>query len=171
MPDLIIRLKKKSDGSSALSCVRADGSTTWQRQEGQLGRFFPLHDLTHFAVESVLGWRRGFYGLLAAGWDITDFGKGGSKGRVPTDAAIAEAIVGFFDLERATGERGSADELNWKIDAYCEEHGLPRLSDPVTDEQVGRIRALRADLFAKWHAVPAGEVLELSFDRETTSAP
>lgn len=171
MPDLIIRLKKKSDGSSALSCVRADGSTTWQRQEGQLGRFFPLHDLTHFAVESVLGWRRGFYGLLAAGWDITDFGNSGSKGRVPADAAIAEAIVGFFDLERASGERGSADDLNWKIDAYCEEHGLPRLSDPVTDEQVGRIRSLRADLFAKWHAVPAGEVLELSFDRETTSAP
>jgi len=170
MPDLIIRLKKKSDGSSALSCIRADGSTTWQRQEGQLGRFFPLHDLTHFAVESVLGWRRGFYGLLAEGWDITDFGKDERKGRVPADAAIAEAIVGFFDLERATGERASADDLKWKIDAYCEAHGLPRLSPAVTDEQVGRIRALRADLFARWNVLPAGEVLELSFVRETTAA-
>ena len=170
MPDLIIRLKKKSDGSSALSCVRADGSTTWQRQEGQLGRFFPLHDLTHFAVESVLGCRRGFYGLLAEGWDITDFGKDERKGHVPADAAIAEAIVGFFDLERATGERASADDFKWKVDAYCEAQGLPRLSLAVTDDQVGRIRALRADLFARWDALPAGEVLELSFDRETTSA-
>lgn len=170
MPDLIIRLKKKSDGSSALSCVRADGSTTWQRQEGQLGRFFPLHDLTHFAVESVLGWRRGFYGLLAEGWDITDFGKDERKGHVPPDAAIAEAIVGFFDLERATGERASADDLNWRVDTYCEAHRLPRLSPGVTDEQIGRIRALRAALFARWNALPAGEVLELSFDRETTSA-
>src|SRR5205085_4529315 len=51
MPDLIIRIKKKTDGAAALSCTRADGSVTWQRQDGQLGRFFPLHDLTHFAVE------------------------------------------------------------------------------------------------------------------------
>jgi hypothetical protein len=55
MADLIIRIKRKTDGSAALSCLRADGSTTWQRQEGQLGRFFPLHDLTHYAVETAMG--------------------------------------------------------------------------------------------------------------------
>ena len=47
--------RRKTNGAAALSCERADGSVTWQRQEGQLGRFFPLHDLTHFAVETVLG--------------------------------------------------------------------------------------------------------------------
>src|SRR5438309_3304320 len=74
MNDLLIRIKKKSDGSAALSCLRADGSVTWQRQTGQQGRFFPLHDLTHYAVETVLGYARGFYGLVAEGWDLTDFG-------------------------------------------------------------------------------------------------
>src|SRR2546430_9090725 len=58
MNDLLIRIKKKSDGSAALSCLRADGSVTWQRQNGQQGRFFPLHDLTHYAVETVLGHTR-----------------------------------------------------------------------------------------------------------------
>ena len=53
--ELVIHIKKKTDGSAALSCRRADGSVTWQRQNGQLGRFFPLHDLTHYAVETVLG--------------------------------------------------------------------------------------------------------------------
>jgi hypothetical protein len=170
MPDLIIRIKKKSDGSAALSCLRADGSTTWQRQEGQLGRFLPMHDLTHYAVETVLGTHRGFYSLLAEGWDLSDFGKREMKARLPEDAGIVEAIVGFFDLERATGERGSADDLNSKLDAYREERGLMPPAVPVTDEQLGRVRALRADLFARWRAVPAGEALELSFDRETTSA-
>ena len=61
MPDLLIRIKKKTDGSAALSCTRADGTTTWQRQDGQLGAFFPLHDLTHYAVETVLGLPRAFY--------------------------------------------------------------------------------------------------------------
>lgn len=170
MPDLLIRIKKKSDGSAALSCRRADGSTTWQRQEGQLGRFLPMHDLTHYAVETVLSSHRGFYSLVAEGWDLSDFGKREMKGRIPEAAGMVEAIVGFFDLERATGERGSAIDLNWKVHAYCEERGLTPPAVRVTDEQLGRIRALRGDLFARWRAVPAGEVLELSFDRETTSA-
>ena len=63
MPDLVIRIKKKTDGSAALSCTRADGSVTWQRQDGKLGLFFPLHDLTHYAVETTLGFSRAFYGL------------------------------------------------------------------------------------------------------------
>jgi len=67
MNELLIRIKKKGDGSAALSCLRADGSVTWQRQNGQQGRFFPLHDLTHYAVETVLGHTRGFYGLVAKG--------------------------------------------------------------------------------------------------------
>jgi hypothetical protein len=170
MPELIIRIKKKSDGSAALSCLRADGSITWQRQEGHIGRFFPLHDLTHYAVETVLGFQRGFYGLLAEGWDLSDFGKKEMKGRVPEESGIIESIVGFFDLERASGQRGSADDFNWKIDAHCDERGISRPAFRLTEEQLARVRALRAELFARWSAVPAGEVLELSFDRETTSA-
>ena len=99
MPDLLIRIKKKTDGSAALSCVRADGSTTWQRQDGQQGRFFPLHDLTHYAVESVLGFHNAFFGLLASGWDISDFEKKEMRTRMPGEALLAELIVGFFDLE------------------------------------------------------------------------
>ncbi|HYN82704.1 MAG TPA: hypothetical protein VES88_14535 [Gemmatimonadaceae bacterium] len=37
MPDLLIRIRKNKDGSASLACVRADGSTTWERQDGQLG--------------------------------------------------------------------------------------------------------------------------------------
>ncbi len=74
MNDLLIRIKKNTDGSAALSCLRADGSVTWQRHNGKQGRFFPFHDLTHYAVETVLEHRRGFYGLVAGGWDLTDFG-------------------------------------------------------------------------------------------------
>ena len=57
---LTIRIKKKPDGSAALSCQRADGSVTWQRQTGPQGAFFPLHDLTHYAVETELGLEQAF---------------------------------------------------------------------------------------------------------------
>jgi hypothetical protein len=165
MPDLSIRIEKKTDGSAALSCTRADGSTTWQRQDGQLGRFFPLHDLTHYAVETVLAFKHGFYGLLAEGWDITRFNEPGVSKQLPEDAGLAELLVGFFDVERATGTRATAEDFNWKIRTYCDEHGTPTPTFRMTDAQLDRIRAVRADLFARWHAVQPGDALELSFDR------
>ena len=51
MPGLTIRLKRHPDGSASLTCTRADGSVTWQRQQGQLAIVFPPHDLTHFAID------------------------------------------------------------------------------------------------------------------------
>src|SRR5258708_38782505 len=74
MSDLLIRIKKKANGGAALSCLRADGSVTWQRQEGLQGRFFPLHDLTHYAVGSVLGGDQAFFGLIAQGGGMGDTG-------------------------------------------------------------------------------------------------
>ncbi len=164
MPDLLIRIKKKTDGSAALSCRRADGSVTWQRQEGRQGRFFPLHDLTHYAVETVLGHQRGFYGLLAEGWDMSDFGAPWPRGSIPADAEPAELIVGFLDLERAGVAEWTAADVNAKIAGYFAEHGLPG-SYTITDAELARIRTMRGELFARWHAVTPGDALELVFDR------
>ena len=169
MPELLIRIKKKSDGSAALSALRADGTTTWQRQDGQLGRFFPLHDLTHYAVETTLGFRRAFFGLLAEGWDISDFGKSSSKALQAGEAGLVELIVGFFDLERATGIVETADELNEKVRSYYADRRLPCPECSITDEQVARIRQRRAELFVCWRALPAGQALQLPFDRSTAS--
>lgn len=162
MPDLLIRIKKKTDGSAALSCVRADGSVTWQRQEGEQGRFFPIHDLTHYAVETILGHGKGFYGLVAEGWDLSDFGAPWPKGRLPADLDPSELIVGFLDTERASGIEWSADELNQSAASYYAQHGLSG-SCRVTDEQLERVRALLRELTARWRALPAGETLDLPF--------
>lgn len=165
MPDLLIRIKKKTDGSAALSCLRADGSSTWQRQEGVQGRFFPIHDLTHYAVETVLGHRRGFYGLVAEGWNLTDFGAPWPKGRLPADLDPSELIVGFLDMERAAGVEWSADDHNEKARFYYQEHGLSG-SCRVSEEELGRIRALLRELVVQWRALPPGEALELALERE-----
>ena len=162
---MTIRIKKGADDRTALSCIRADGSTTWQRQEGGQARFFPHHDLTHYAVESVLGFREGFYGLVSAGWDLSDFGTPWPRGKIPPQANISEMVVGFFDLERRSGERGSAEDLNRQLAAYCTEKGLP-LERQLTEEDLAAVRAVRADLFARWAAVERGNALEVVFDLE-----
>lgn len=166
MPDLRIRIKKKTDGSAALSCERRDGSVTWQRQEGRQGLFFPLHDLTHYAVETILRHRRGFYGLVAEGWNLSDFGAPWPRGRMPVDMDPSELIVGFLDTERASGTVWTAEDLNEKARLYFAEHGIAGALT-ITDADLARIRALRADLFARWFALPAGNALDLEFDRAT----
>jgi len=159
---LTIRIKKNPDGRTSLSCTRADGSTTWQRQEGGQAAFFPRHDLTHYAVETVLDHDKGFYGLVAAGWDLTDFGTPWPRGKLPLDANISEMIVGFLDLERASGHIGRAEDLNANLAQFCRENSLaaPRL---LSDDDLNRVRQKRAELFARWDAVPPGDALELPF--------
>ncbi len=162
MNDLVIHIKKKPDGSAALSCRRADGSVTWQRQDGQQGRFFPRHDLTHYAVETVLGHLRGFYRLVAEGWDLADFGQPWPKGPLPVEALASELIVGFLDRERAAGAVWSASEFNAGAATYYAQH---RLSGGcvIAEDDLRRIRDRRRELFAQWTALPTGETLELRF--------
>ena len=164
---LTIRLAKHSDGGATLTCVRADGSTTWQRQSGVTAAFFPRHDLTHFAVETVLGYRRGFYGLVADGWDLGDFGAPWPRGPLPTDMDPAELLVGYLDAERASIHGGAqeltAAELSAQVTDFYRARALGAPPPAVTDEQLAAIRVRMAELFARWDALPTGEVLELRF--------
>jgi hypothetical protein len=168
MPDLLVRIKKNPDGTAVLSCVRADGSSTWQKQTGAKARYFPVHDLTHYAVETLLGHQRGFYGLLAEGWDISDFGTPWPRGPIPADADPSELIVGYLDTERATGVRMSADELNAQAEAFCAAHGQTGWR-PLSDAELDAVRAKARELAGRWHALAPGETLELPFDRPTRS--
>ena len=170
MPELIIRIKKRTDGGAALSCERADGTSTWQRQDGAQGRFFPWHDLTHYAVETVLGHRRGFYGLVSEGWNVTDFGAPWPRGPMPDDMDPSELIVGFLDVERAAGVEWTATDFNARARDYFVSRGVDRTL-ALTDEQLSAVRALRATLFARWSALPAGQTLELRFEVPPAPAP
>src|SRR5438132_6857443 len=159
MNDLLIRIKKKSDGSAALSCLRADGSVTWQRQNGQQARFFPLHDLTHYAVECVLGHARGFYGLVAEGWDLTDFGSPWPRGPLPPEVLVSEFIVGFLDRERGAGVEWSAAEFGVAAATYFLQNGLDA-PGTATVEDLGTVRAKLRKLSAQWPPFPVGTTLK-----------
>jgi len=162
MAALRVCLTKHADGGAVLRCVRDDGSVTWQRQQGRSAGFFPLHDLTHFAVESVLGARHAFYGLIAEGWDIEDTTGKGSRGALPPEALAIERLVGAFDLERAGSAFWSAAELN----VHCVGTGAPaghQLPRPITDDDLSRIRSRISDLLAQWAALPSGQSLEVWF--------
>jgi hypothetical protein len=162
MAALRISLTKHADGGAILKCVRGDGSVTWQRQQGRSAAFFPLHDLTHFAIETELGLQRAFYGLIAEGWDIEETTGKGTRGAIPPEALAAERLVGFFDLERAGSVEWSATELNEQVQGP-QVPAAQRLPRAITDDDVARIRSRLAELLAQWATVPSGHSLELSF--------
>ncbi len=147
---LRIEIVKRADGGGLLRCIRQDGSATWQKQERHAAHF-ALHDLTHFAVETVLGYRRGFFGLVAEVWDLEDTTGKGKRGPLPDEATEVEKIVGLFDSERASGQLWMSDEFNMFA---------PRL---LSNGEVQRIRTVRGNLFQRWSGVQPGGKLELHF--------
>jgi hypothetical protein len=160
---LLLRFKKFPDGASTLTCTRPDGSVTWQRQHGPHARFFIRHDLTHFAVETILNYRLGFYGLLAQGWSFTDFGAPWPRGPIPPDANPAELIVGFLDADQTSPIHVSADQLNDHAATFY--RSLGAANPPVlTQDQLSRIRSRLHDLLNQLDSIQPGQALELSFD-------
>ncbi len=165
--DLTIRLKRHSDGSASLTLTRADGTVTWQRQSGSVSTVFPPHDLTHFAVETELGYGGGFFGLVADGWELGDFAAPWPRGAIPRDARKVELIVGFFDSERRSMDRWSAEAFNEHAERFVAASKVAGKFDaPVlSDDQIDRVRRVRDGLLERWFAVMPGESLELEFRR------
>jgi hypothetical protein len=155
---LRIHLKKGRDGPATLACVRADGTRTWGKEH----RFFPVHDLTHCAVESVLGCDEAFFGLIARGWAIDDFTQPGASARLPQQALIAEHIVAVLDRERALPGPMTAAEVNEAVAAGLPPEGRPSFR-PISAAQLESIRSLRQDLATRWALLAPGDTLEIEF--------
>ena len=117
---MLIQIKKGRDSRPTLVCVRADGTRTWSR----VHPFFPMHDVTHYAVETVLGFTQAFFGLVAAGWSLESFADPGARARMPAEALWAESIVGLFDLERGANRLWTADEFSEALSASLRKLGV-----------------------------------------------
>jgi len=155
---MLIQLKRAKDGRSTLACVRDDGSRTWAK----LHPFFPEHDLTHCAVEAVLGFTDAFFGLVRSGWQLDDFTLPRTRSRLPVEALQAEMIVGVFDLERGMSEVLSEQEFNESLDERFRTQDIA-LHRRISEQELQAIRSLRGLLIARWRATAPGQTLEVQF--------
>jgi hypothetical protein len=151
---VLIQFKKGRDSRPTLTCIRKDGSRTWN----QVHSFFPEHDMTHLAVERALGLQEAFFGLVAAGWSLDRFAEPGMSKQLPADAIFAEHLVGLLDRERGAGARWSVAEFTEALQA-----SLPAGGREITEDELLRIRADRAEMSAAWQALPPGSTLDLEY--------
>jgi hypothetical protein len=158
-----LRILKKADGGGALTCTRDDGSVTWQPQHRHAA-FFATHDLTHYAVETVLHLDDAFYGLVARGWEIDDFNPPYPRGPIPSRALFAELLVGLLDAERASGVHAPAEEIREYMRGYAAQNDADTSSWIVlNDAMLTAIREGRDALLTRWAAVPIGSALTVDF--------
>ena len=162
---MVIEFTKQKDGSAVLRCIRTDGSVTSQKQEGTNAAFFSFHDLTHYAVETGLGYRRGFFGLLAEGWEIAETTGKTPRGALPIEALEVEYLVSAFSAERVSGSAVTADEFNQLAATFADAKGMPT-PRKLSDDDLAHVRSRFEELAAKWRALPAGETMRLLFEPE-----
>lgn len=95
---MTIIFQKHAGKHPTTRCIRDDGSETYTSSPSQ-GEFFVRHDLLHYAVETALGCKSAFWGLLAGGRDFDDFGTSSpSSDPIPEEAIRVEEIVGLIQL-------------------------------------------------------------------------
>lgn len=139
--------------------MRADGSTTWAKVQD----YFPVHDMTHFVVETTLGIPNAFYGLVLDGWDIEDFTVRGMASRLPAEANLVEAIVGRLQREVMPGSGFTAESFNEEVEAVLEGIGNPARR-PITESELADMRSRLRELVARWKALSPGSSIELEFN-------
>ena len=158
-----------ADGSILFRATRADGTVLWQRHRGARGAFFVAHDLMHLAVETVLGTCDGFFGLLAAGWDITDTEGKGARGALPPEAQLVEQLVGLFDREQLGGAPPlDAPSFVAELQAMVANAQL-NWAPALGEDQLRAVRTLADALRRQWLACPVGEPLALHYTRPAVS--
>ena len=147
---MIIRFSHGKDKSDTLTCIRDDGAITYAPSAVGV-----RHDLIHYAVETTLGCTEAFFGLVAAGRDVDDFGtKDGRKDTYPVEAIQVEFIVALLQWPTLTDA-----ELTEQLAIDCTNRGLP--TPEISAEQWAAIHDRIGDLAARWAAIPAQGKLEL----------
>ena len=157
---MLVRITKGRDGPNTLTCIRADGSTTWAKVQD----YFPVHDMTHFVVESTLGIPNAFYSLVLDGWDIEDFTVKGMASRLPAEANLVEAIVGRLQRDVIPGSGFTAESFNEEVEAVLEGIGNPARRR-VTESELADMRSRLRELVSRWKALSPGNSIELEFNR------
>jgi hypothetical protein len=159
MPKITIQFSRGKDKHDVLSVIRENGSRSWQHQQPGI----PVHDLTHFAVESTLALADGFYGLLTQGWDITRLTDRDVRDVLPPEGMWTELVVGLVQAERTSPEPLSAADFNDLLEKEKTNFGLT-VDRVLTEQELDRIRESFLHLFGKWRALKPGEEMTLEFD-------
>lgn len=158
---LIVSKLGKNEKYDQLRCVRHDGSetATMMPRQGVLP-----HDLIHYVVETTLGYRHGFLGMVAGGADISfamEQSHSYGQPQLAAQATHAEAIVESLQAQLWSGAFVQA-MFDAGLESACAMRGC---AAPVFDHPAvarGLYDAV-LELSQRWQAVASHNTLTLEF--------
>jgi hypothetical protein len=153
-----ISFTKNSGKSHIISCRRNNGTVTWMQNSS----FFITHDLCHYAMETKLGLKKAFYGMLAAGIDINDFDlpKDQRTFQLTEEALFAEQMVNLLTIEYS---QGCIENFSEKLKEILIKDKYVSAPPVIKPEQLDEIRSFYETLMNQWVLLPEGETINLNF--------
>ena len=153
----ILLIKGANGNEHVLSCKRKDGSMTWKH----VSPFFIMHDICHYAVETVMPFHEAFFGMIKKGTDITEFElpKKERSIALSSEALLTEHLVNLLVIEYTQGEMDNFLEIlkaTYEID--------DKTIDLITEKKLNEIRTAYYGLMKKWNDFPERETMTLIFE-------
>lgn len=152
-------LTKNTNASHVIRYVRDDATSAWMHASD----YFIRHDLSHYALETILGYKTAFNGLLNGGMDPADFNDREKRlaMKLTAEAWYAENMANLFLMELAQGEFPDFNEVQQATFRSF------NLEDPLITLEVAQIDAIRKflrKLLQQWDALAEGETMTLIFE-------
>ena len=158
-----IQFKKEHSKPNVLTCIRDDGSTTWVKMYPGI----EAHDLGHYAVETVLGFKHAFYGMIAKGTNIEDFELPREKRpdevlpkNLSPQALISEHLVNLIMVKAQT--KGFEMDILSSLRSILREKELPYPQN-LDAEKIEKIWTSFLNLNSQWDKLQIGSTMELNF--------
>ncbi|MEM7104452.1 MAG: hypothetical protein AAF502_15045 [Bacteroidota bacterium] len=146
-----------------MSFSRQDGSISLS----PLNRGMIEHDIMHYAVETVLNFNEGFYGLLAKGYTLEDFAPPTSKAaelsrslKLTQQVFQSEYIVGLLQMEQVDNK--TYDNFIDILAEICSGRKT-KLPETLNNETLAAIREKANALLDQWRSIQPSEKLEVNF--------
>jgi len=153
-----IQIKKRANSKHIISYVRDGLETYWIEADN----FLVLHDLCHFAIETTLGYKTAFWGLVNSGINPSDFEDKEKRDRLnlSNEAWYAEHLANLFLIEYA---QGTFENINEVFKQCMLEHNPNVAIKKFSDTEIEAIRTSLHQLIDNWNMVEDGNFLTLEF--------
>jgi hypothetical protein len=151
-------MTKNTGKPHVIKYIRDNGTETWMYSDD----FFVHHDLSHYAIESVMEYKTAFNGMLNNGMNIKDFEdkEKRDKMNVTDEAFYAENMSNLFLTEIMQGE---FDDFNAVQQQAFASFNYQYKTITLPAEKIAAIRNYLRQLLQQWNEMPAGQTLELTF--------
>lgn len=155
---MTITFKKRIDRKHVITYSTHLGVEHWFEADD----FLVLHDLSHFALESVLHFRTAFWGLMQQGIPQEVFENKEARNALSLshEAWYAEHLANLFLMELSQGKWEDINEI-FESSLRQTQSDIPLFY--LDNKDVEKIRALLVRLVAKWNSLCSGEKMVLDF--------